>query len=289
MPEISVVTASSRRRELLLAKLASLEKQTLDPDRFEWLVCVNGPDDGSVAALEAAPPRFALTVLQSDETLAAATARNLAASQAKAPLLLISDDDCLPEPGCLAAHLSLHHAVADAVGVGPVRLPAELRNSAGREPFEQVPTLAGRVLWINATGTNTSLPASAFHLVGGYDESFHSYGGEDPDLAYRLRCAGMTFRHVPNALTYHHGRQLGSEGEEKAYLAGRAHWRVYRKHASIEVGVLLGVHPLLLAVKSLLLDSGPLRRCSGPRLAYERAYLRGARTAQERLADDEMP
>lgn len=277
LPEIGVITPSSGRRELLLAKFASLQRQTVAPERFEWLVCLNGPDDGSAAALQQTDAPFALRLVRRDEPLSPAAARNLAVSLASSPLLLFSDDDCLLEPGCLAAHLRCHQRYGRSVGVGPVRLPAELRASGVREPFEQVAALAGRVLWINATGTNTSVPTEAFRRAGGYDESFAAYGGEDPDLAYRLRRAGLTFRYLPDALVHHHGRQLGGDSD-KAYRAGQAHWRVYRKHRSIEVGLLLGVHPWLLGAKRLLFGSGLLP--DSERTSYERAYLRGALEAR---------
>ncbi len=285
MLEISVVTASSRRRDLLLAKLASLEAQTLEPERFEWVVCLNGPDDGSAAALQAATPRFAMTVLYHQEFLSPAAARNLAAAQATAPFVLLSDDDCLLEPGCLAAHLHFQKTVPDAVGVGLLRLPEELRDAARREPFEQVASVSGRVLWTAATGANTSVPSAALQRVGGYDESFETYGGEDPDLGFRLRRGGLAFRRVPGAAAFHHGNQLGAEGNDKAFQAGQAHWRVYRKHASAEVGLLLGVHPAVLALKALVVNSLTGRLVRHPRFAYELAYARGARDARRRGLD----
>ncbi len=280
MLEISVVTASSQRRDLLRAKLASLEAQTLEPERFEWVVCLNGPDDGSAAALQAATPWFAMTVLYHQEALSPAAARNLAAAQATAPFVLLSDDDCLLVPGCLAAHLLFQKTVPDAVGVGQLRLPEELRGAAGREPFERVASISGRVLWTAATGANTSVPAAALRRVGGYDESFEAYGGEDPDLGFRLRRSGLAFRRVSGALAYHHGNQLGAAGNEKAYHAGRAHWRVYRKHTSAEVGMLLGVHPVVLALKELIFNRFTDRLVQHPRFAYELAYTRGARDAR---------
>lgn len=281
-PLVSVLTVTHDRRELLRRKLESLRGQTLAADMFEWVVCVNGDSDGSREFLAAQDTPFSLTVLYHEENRPIAEARNRCAEEARAALLLMSDDDCLLPPGCLAAHLAAHeaHPPPGAVVIGPLRLPEKLRLGRRREPFEQGFDLGGRGLWINATGANSSLPAAAFRRVAGYDETFRAYGGEDPDLALRLRSLGLVFRVAPQAFAYHAARQLGREGERKAYLAGMAHWRVYRRHPSVEVGLLLGVHPLLLPLKRLAFTT--LFRCLFPaeRVAYEHSYLAGVLSAR---------
>src|SRR5690606_26543337 len=100
--------------------------------------------------------------------------------------------------------------------------------SAEREPFERTASLAGRALWINATGANTSLPRRAFEAVGGYDRELVAYGGEDSELALRLREHGAVFLRSAAAWAEHVG--LVSGDTSKAYAAGRAAVRVWRKH-----------------------------------------------------------
>ena len=206
-------------------------------------MCLNGPDDGSAAALQAATPWFAMTVLYHQKPSPRPRPGTWPRRRPPPHSCFSATTIACSCPGCLAAHLLFQKTVPDAVGVGQLRLPEELRGAAGREPFERVASISGRVLWTAATGANTSVPAAALRRVGGYDESFEAYGGEDPDLGFRLRCSGLAFRRVSGALAYHHGNQLGAAGNEKAYHAGRAHWRVYRKHTSAEVGMLLGYIP----------------------------------------------
>lgn len=49
---------------------------------------------------------------------------------------------------------------------------------------------------------NVLVYRDALAAVGGFDESFPSAGGEDIDLAYRLRNVG-TFRYAPQSLVLH--------------------------------------------------------------------------------------
>jgi GT2 family glycosyltransferase len=179
----------------------------------------------------------------------------------------------------LAARLAAHARVPNAAVIGPLRLPEELRVGRRREPFELARGVLGRALWINATGANTSFPTEAFRRVGGYDASFRQYGGEDPDLALRLRERGVRFRFEPGAACLHHGRMLGA-GDAKPELAGRAHWRVYERHRRLDVGLLLGVHPALLRLKRGWY-AGPLAGLvPAETRSYELAYLRGAEGAR---------
>ena len=63
----------------------------------------------------------------------------------------------------------------------------------------------------------------------------------------------------------------------KAYLAGRAGVKVWRANGGFWAALTLGVHPVSLAFKRLLLDT-PLRSLYDPETAaYEDAYARGAR------------
>lgn len=177
------------------------------------------------------------------------------------------------------------------VVIGDLRLPRDLRLAAGgsdeREPFERVASAAGRALWINATGANTSLPRAAFEAVGGYDTAFAGYGGEDSDLALRLKRHGAVFVRSAAAWAEHVG--LVSGDHDKAFAAGRAGVRVWRKHGGLEAALLLGVHPALLTLKRAALAT-PLKRLWGSRTAaYERAYLRGAAVELRAAAAGKKP
>lgn len=271
---LSVITVTRDREALLLRKAESLERQTLPPERFEWRVLANG-DATAAQTLRRLSTRFDTVVLETDEDLPIGAARNRVARAARGDVLLMSDDDCVLSEGCLGAHLAGHHGPGPTVVVGPLKLPEAMRRGRRKEPFEQAVGFGRLGLWAHATGANTSLPRSLFEDVGGYDESFIEYGGEDPDLALRLRGRGARFRIVREAWAYHLGRTLGQD-PQRAYQAGRAQYRVYSDNPSVEVGLILGVHPWLLAMKRWLLSSAFRRLIPAELAEYERAYLRGA-------------
>lgn len=275
-PRLSVITASRGRHELLLRKARALAAQTLPSSEFEWRLWLNEPP-ADVAAVEEALAALSLPFAVwlgggSDEPVG--KARNLAAAGARGRALLLSDDDCLPAPGALAAHAAFHDANPWTVGIGPLRLPEELRRGARAEPFERPAAVGRRAWWLNMTGANSSVPTEAYRAVGGYDPDWRGYGGEDPELALRLRAAGLRFRHVPGGDAWHHGRVW--DDAAKAYQAGRAHVRVWRRHGQPEVGLALGVHPAMLAVKRLFLTGPWARTMDDQVMRYELEYARGA-------------
>lgn len=281
---LSVVTASRGRHALLERKALALARQTLAPATFEWCVYLN-EDADAVGALTRRLEALALpfrVVVDGGAVLPVGAARNRAAAAASGRVLLLSDDDCLPDPEALEAHVVAHEGRGDLVGIGPLRLPEALRVEGRREPFERRATLlGGRALWINLTGANASLGAELYARVGGYDDDWQGYGGEDPELALRLRDLGARFRHVPRGGATHEGRV--ADDPVKAYAAGAAHVRVVRRHPRHGSAWWLGVHPLLLGLKRALLSSRFGRALDPDTRAYERAYADGATDAWARV------
>jgi hypothetical protein len=277
-PLLSVITASRDRHDLLRRKAQALAAQSLPASAFEWCVWLNEPQEEVErvrALLQGLRLPFAFDV-GGGEAHPAGRARNLAARAARGDVLLLSDDDCLPDERALEAHLALHRSRANVAGIGPLRLPQHLRKGKRTEPFERIVAVGRGASWINFTGANSSLAARAFWSSGGYDPEWDGYGGEDPELALRLRREGIRFRRVPGGGAVHEGRVW--DDAAKAYSAGRAHWRVFERHGSGAWA--LGVHPWQLAVKRLVFR-GPWSSGFDPEvLAYERAYAQGAREAR---------
>ena len=275
--ELSVVTASRGRHELLRRKAQALARQTLPAAAFEWCLWLNEPQDEVEEVremLDTLRLPFFVSV-DGGESLPVGRARNRAAESAAGEILLLSDDDCIPDEGALEAHLDLHRRATGSAGIGPLRLPERLRKDGRSEPFERIVSLGGRASWINFTGANSSVPADIFRESGGYDPEWTGYGGEDPELALRLRRRGVRFRRVAGGGAVHEGRVW--DDAEKAYSAGQAHRRVCERHRSGAWA--LGVHPLQLAAKRVLLHGPWSSLLDDEVLAYERAYARGAREA----------
>ncbi len=268
MRELSVITVTFGRLQTLLKKLESLKAQTLSPERFEMVLCVNG-DAETLEALENIALPFALIVIPFQETTGSAPARNACVERASAGLLYFSDDDALLRPDTLKKHLEFQKTHSSSVAVGGVDW----------EYGDQVEKMRPRrVNYWNLHGINTSLSASAFKTVGGFPEWVTGYGLEDVLFGYELAKAGFDLVALPDASVRHlganptRGLQL-----EKARSAGRNAVQIVKRYP--ELAFRLGVHPLSLGLKRLAL-SPPLsllwQAVDKGSFRYERAYFQGA-------------
>jgi GT2 family glycosyltransferase len=140
-----------------------------------------------------------------------AASRNLALAEARLPILAVTDDDCVPDAGWVAAlERALHSPALDAV-TGPV-LPLgpespDLYAVSSRTSRSPADFWGRAVPWIVGTGGNFAGRRAAILRAGGFDERLGAGSpggaGEDMDLLYRLLRAGARIRYEPEALVYH--------------------------------------------------------------------------------------
>jgi glycosyltransferase involved in cell wall biosynthesis len=261
---ISVIVPTHNRRALLERKLRALERELGD---FEIVVVADGCADGTLEFLQNFGTKLNVQVLELPG-LGAAAARNAGVRASSGQVLLFSDDDVIPRSGWVLAHAN-SHSQKNVVAVGRLELPAQLRDGAS--------FLGPKALWWNATGANSSMSRALFDRAGGYDEAFREYGGEDPDLGFRLLKSGANFVFLDRAVAEHWDEGYADSLRKKARAAGIAHVRVWRKHNDARIAWALGVHPVLLGLKRVLLPV--LSPLLGARGVYEREYARGARDA----------
>jgi GT2 family glycosyltransferase len=262
-PVVSVIVPTRNRRVLLERKLKALELEQVD---FEVIVVADACTDDTEKFLGSYRPpyRFSWTT---GPGLHAATARNIGASRARAPILLFSDDDAIAGPGWVEDNRRLHQRPG-FVGLSQQTLPPHLEVGA------RLRSVHG---WWNMSGCSTSLRAELFHEAGGYDTAFSSYGGEDPELGWRLKQLGARFRLLKGATVEHWDEQYLENLESKARSAGAAHVKVWRKHEAPQVAWALGVHPASLALKRVLFGPWAAPFMGADRYLWERAYAEGAR------------
>jgi len=231
---VSVVVPYYQRQDQLDRLLAGLDAQTLTPDSFEVVVA----DDGSRVAPTLCRHDFRVVVVrQEDAGFRLAAARNLGAAAASAPVLAFLDQDCIPAPGYLAEmvraadspwamvlghrrHAELRgwsaamvHHWLQCRGPGPVELtePQWLLDGYARTADLTEPDPRAYQLVIGAALT---LHAELFTRLGGFDESFRSYGGEDWELGHRALVAGADTRWLPDAVVWHDGPDLAGRGAD---------------------------------------------------------------------------
>jgi GT2 family glycosyltransferase len=232
-PEVTVVVPYYDQQSQLDLVLAALAAQTYPASRLQVVVA----DDGSPV-----PPRVptGVTVVhQGDRGFRAAAARNLGAQAADGSVLCFLDADTVPMPDYVTAASRLPALCPDALVVGrrrhadlsgvlPASLPAWLAAGAGTaeltEPrwLREAYCASGNLREVDdrsyryVISAVLTLPAALFRAVGGFDEGFASYGGEDWELAHRAFTAGAVLAHEPAAVAWHDGPDQAGRGLGRA-------------------------------------------------------------------------
>ncbi|MET0475960.1 MAG: glycosyltransferase, partial [Mycobacterium sp.] len=227
--EVAVVIPHYDQPRQLALLLRAIELQDFPPELIEVVVA----DDGSTTPPDVSDTNLRITVVrQDDEGFRAAAARNLGAAATSAELLCFLDADTIPEPDYLRRITRLPSLVPDAISVGR-RRHADLTDWApdmladwwsGRtqppivpEPAWLVEGYAGSQDLLNADHGSYRYVISAvmccsralFDDIGGFDESFREYGGEDWEFAHRSFVGGAVLQHCRRAVAWHDGPDWG--------------------------------------------------------------------------------
>ena len=221
----SVVIPTYNRAELLRRTLDSLVAQDLPGADFEVLVVDDGSADHTAELAQGYRDRLNLRYFfQPDEGWRVAQARNVGIAHAGGEVCVMVDSGVVLHSGCLRAHLDSHRQADGPVAVcgyvygfdcteQEVELmlrtldlddpdaSIDLMRRTGRWADSREPYYTrygddfGRLPapWVFYWTCNVSAPTERLRAVGGFDEEFRSWGGEDIDLGYRLYLDGVRF------------------------------------------------------------------------------------------------
>lgn len=310
LPRVSVIVAHYDQPDELARTLHALGAQDYPPELLEIVVA----DDGSPRPVDV--PEGVTVVRQDDRGFRLSAVRNLGARASSGDILCFLDADTSPEPGYVRALTRLPALLPEAVTVGRRRhadfsgIPATVavaEAAVGRELSE--PSWLAEEYARTADlrdaddrsyrfviGAVIACSRMLYDEVGGFDESFTAYGGEDWEWAHRMWRAGALLAHVPEAVAWHDGPEWAERdgaGLERANAqtlrlvsaipvpgsAPRALWagaadvvlRLRGSHAS--AALFIAVDSLLAALprSRVVLDPGAAGTIDDPRVGVDGA------------------
>lgn len=206
-PKIAAVVSTYGRPEFLDGLVTSLVDQSLAHTDYEVVIVDNGSGgatwDTLCRLVSASPARIAVTRLKDNR--GPGGGRNHGFTLVRAPLVAITDDDCLPTSGWLAAMQIALESGHDVVQ-GQVNADPADRDAAG--PWDHTKWITDPTPFFETC--NVGYRRSSFEAVGGFDETDSLTAqisgrafGEDALLAWRVQEAGGRATFAPESLVYH--------------------------------------------------------------------------------------
>ncbi len=207
-PHLSLVVPTYRATRQLRALLQSIAAQSYDPSQAEVIVVDDGTPGFDVDAWKGLAGEFALTVIHQQQNGGRAVSRNAGIQAARGEIILFLDGDMTVEADFLQAHELFHRHHPGCVAIGNIRWAPDVPDtpfmryagSRGVGRFD-----SGPVPYKCFVTGNSSVPRKALQELGGFDEGFSTYGGEDLELGFRLHQAGLEVHYESTAVSLHWG------------------------------------------------------------------------------------
>lgn len=207
---ISVCTLAHGRDEHLRNLVRGLNESRLPPDELIIAVLQDQPYDLPDAVF---PVR---QIMLQSEGLCLSAARNRAAAEAGGELLVFLDVDCIPHPDLLPDYAAAAPRCAGVmmgeVGYLPSDAPLQALDFAvldelsvqhserpGPPSTPTAPCRDYRCFW----SLNFAMEAALFRRLGGFDENYRGYGGEDTDFGRTCAEHGVAIFWLRRAKAYH--------------------------------------------------------------------------------------
>ncbi len=267
---VAVCIPVYNRVELLARTVAGLAAQTYPSHLMQVVIGDDGSEEDVDAALAPLRDRIEISVHRRQrDGYGAGQARNLAAARAAVDVLVFVDADCLPDRDLVRRHAAWHEEAENLVVIGSrhgldstafsladladghAKLRDAVFGSETLEPEQVHQTDHRRSLhrrtsnqrfgdeaFRSLVSSNFSIRRDRFLDVGGFDESFHRWGGEDVELGWRCYTAGYFIVIEDAAIVYHQLQEDAWEAQgreqSKARNAGVIQNKIphsfYRKH-----------------------------------------------------------
>lgn len=223
---MSVVIPTHNRPAALARLLASIVESECAGDVPEVVVVDDGSAEHTYDDLLAANPD--VNWIREPQS-GPATARNRGWRDSTGDIVVFVDDDCVLAPGALS-HLREALAADDAVGatIEPLHRGRLVADYMHAERLVTHKVQDGGVRWL--VTACLGVRRSALELLGGFDEHLERPGGEDVDLSFRLKKAGLRLSVCPEAVAYHDHRAGLAQLARTYYRHGTGQRRLASQH-----------------------------------------------------------
>lgn len=242
-PEIAAILTTYNRAHLLPRVLEGFIHQRLAPDRFELVVIDDGSADDTQAVLAGFAGRLPMMRVFRQNQAGLAAAKNFGIFVSRAPILLFLDDDDVPQPSLLTAHLAGHlrFPALGTVILGYTELAPEIADlplmrhvtGAGGQLFSQDWMSPGQVLTFREFwGGRSSAKRKLLTEFGVFNPIFR-FGCEDIELAWRLEALqGLTVIFEPSARTTMIRALSFDDFCRRSIRQGRSQWAFAMLHGT---------------------------------------------------------
>ena len=223
-PIATIAVPTQARPEALGRCLRALEAQTLG-ERLELLVVCDGAEhEAALAETVGSSPRVRLLT---QRRAGPGAARNLAAAEARAPVVCFTDDDCEPRPDWAERLIArLDRGAGAAVGRTENPDRENTLATASQLVVNYLTEHAARAGPVYGAANNVACRADVLRGIP-FDPAY-SFAGGDRDWCARVAQAGVELVYVPEAVVLHR-QQLTLETFWHQHVAyGRGAYRFRR-------------------------------------------------------------
>jgi glycosyltransferase involved in cell wall biosynthesis len=244
---ISVVISTFNYKTLLKKTLDSLCQQTLSTDKYEVIVVDDGSSDGTDLVIDDYQDRINIRYFyQQDQGFRVSKVRNIGIDNARFKRTLFLDAGMGASPQLLRKHydcmLQDNHQVVVGMSYGVFEFEAyacQQLNQILAQPdlgkalatmrlhtnlydcrYQYLSSIDfdlsnTPVPWIVCWTGHVSCSTAVLRQIGGFDEWFTSWGGEDVELGIRLYQAGCPFTLLKGLESVHFPHQKDSDAKQK--------------------------------------------------------------------------